>query len=180
MMPLGLSVGDAAASALGKSTCAADSIVTAVVTMKMISRTRKISVNGVMLMSANPPPPLFLLIAMGKYLCGRSTSSTTGGVGELCTRDPLGRDCDLFGAGALGDVQDSHHIAEQHFAIALEHDNLLIDLAQRLAQARAELALGHVLRVHEQLVLRGIRDDDALVLGRGVGRIRQIDVSGGL
>src|ERR1700691_388621 len=43
--------------ALGKSTCAADSIVTEVVTMKMISRTRKISVSGVILMSAKTPPP---------------------------------------------------------------------------------------------------------------------------
>ena len=43
--------------ALGRSTCAADSIVTEVVTMKMISRTRKISVSGVILMSAKTPPP---------------------------------------------------------------------------------------------------------------------------
>src|SRR5580700_9196634 len=56
MMPLGLSVLGAVASALGKSTCAADSTVTEVVTMKMISRTRKISVSGVMLMSAKTPP----------------------------------------------------------------------------------------------------------------------------
>src|SRR5271155_2167293 len=44
--------------ALGRSTCAADSIVTDVVTMKMISSTRKISVSGVILMSAKTPPPL--------------------------------------------------------------------------------------------------------------------------
>src|SRR5579863_1132886 len=43
--------------ALGKSTCAADSIVTEVVTMKMISRTRKMSVSGVMLMLSKTPPP---------------------------------------------------------------------------------------------------------------------------
>jgi hypothetical protein len=41
---------------LGKSTWAADSIVIAVATMKMMSRTRKISVSGVMLMSAKTPP----------------------------------------------------------------------------------------------------------------------------
>src|SRR5580700_7276549 len=73
MMPLGLSVLGAVASALGKSTWAADSIVTAVVTMKMISRTRKISVSGVMLMSENtapPPPPPPFFFAIGKYLYG--------------------------------------------------------------------------------------------------------------
>src|SRR5437879_3665177 len=43
-------------SARGKSTCAADSTVTEVVTMKMISRTRKMSVNGVMLISAKTAP----------------------------------------------------------------------------------------------------------------------------
>src|SRR5579863_7225600 len=43
--------------ALGKSTCAADSMVTEVVTMKMISSTRKISVSCVILMSAKTPPP---------------------------------------------------------------------------------------------------------------------------
>src|SRR5271169_2581855 len=43
--------------ALGRSTCAADSIVTEVVTMKMISRTRKMSVSGVMLMLSKTPPP---------------------------------------------------------------------------------------------------------------------------
>src|SRR5271166_3937080 len=178
MMPLGLSVGAAAASALGKSTWAADSIVTAVVTMKMISSTRKISVSGVILMSANTPPPLLLVIfplAMRKYLYGqRSTTTTTAGVGHLRFRRPLGRDCNLFGARALGDVQNPHHIAEQHFAIALEHDDLLIHLAQRFAQTGAELALRHVFGVHEQFVLGGIGHDDALVLGRGVGRIGQI------
>src|SRR5271166_2024674 len=52
--------------ALGKSTCAADSTVTEVVTMKMISRTRKISVSGVILMSAKTPlPPLGPLAATG-------------------------------------------------------------------------------------------------------------------
>src|SRR3984893_581007 len=51
-------------SAKGKSTWAADSMVTEVVTMKMISSTRKISVSGVMLMSAKtPPPPLGPLTA---------------------------------------------------------------------------------------------------------------------
>ena len=44
--------------AFGRSTWAADSMVTEVVTMKMISRTRKISVSGVILMSAKTPPPL--------------------------------------------------------------------------------------------------------------------------
>src|SRR5579885_41872 len=43
--------------AFGRSTCAADSMVTEVVTIKMISSTRKISVSGVMLMSAKTPPP---------------------------------------------------------------------------------------------------------------------------
>src|ERR1700684_1781845 len=43
--------------ALGRSTCAADSIVTEVVTMKMINSTKKISVSGVILMSAKTPPP---------------------------------------------------------------------------------------------------------------------------
>src|SRR5208283_451994 len=53
-------------SASGKSTCAADSTVTEVVTMKMMSRTRKISVSGVILMSAKtPPPPLGPLTATG-------------------------------------------------------------------------------------------------------------------
>src|SRR5271166_1965549 len=190
MMPLGLSVGAAAASALGKSTWAADSIVTAVVTMKMISRTRKISVNGVMLMSANTPPPSFLVIAIGKYLCGyrcsgqppgpaRSTSSPCG-VGQLRARNPLGRDCNLFGACALGDVQNSHHVAEQHFAITLEHHDFLVHFSQRLAQARSKLALGNVLRVHEELVLSRVGHDDALVLRRGVGRVGQINVGGRL
>src|SRR5438270_666546 len=59
MMPLGFSLGFACASALGRSTWAADSMVTEVVTMKMINKTRKMSVNGVMLMSektlASPP-----------------------------------------------------------------------------------------------------------------------------
>src|SRR6202050_2410466 len=104
-MHLGLSFGLACASALGRSTCAADSIVTAVVTMKMISRTRKISVSGVILMSANTPPPFLPVIfplAMRKYLYGqRSITTTTAGVGHLRFRRPLGRDCDLFGAGAL-------------------------------------------------------------------------------
>src|SRR5271156_5525054 len=101
MIPFGLSVG-VDASALGKSTCAADSIVTAVVTMKIISRTRKISVSGVMLMSANTPPPLWPVIffAMRKYLYGqRSTSPTRGVVLHLRTGDPFGRDGNLFGAG---------------------------------------------------------------------------------
>src|SRR6266478_343141 len=44
--------------AWGRSTCAADSIVTEVVTMKMMSRTRKISVSGVMLMLSKTPPPV--------------------------------------------------------------------------------------------------------------------------
>src|SRR5258708_33467278 len=135
-MPLGLSVVVVGALALGKSTCAADSIVTAVVTMKMISRTRKISVNGVMLMSANTPPPLFLVIfPMRKNLYGpRSTSPGGGVVFQLRTGDALGRDCDLFGARLFGDTKDSHHVAEQYFAITLEHDNLLIHLGQRVAQ----------------------------------------------
>src|ERR1700683_37803 len=44
-------------SANGRSTWAADSIVTEVVTMKMINSTKKISVSGVILMSAKTPPP---------------------------------------------------------------------------------------------------------------------------
>src|ERR1022692_2082676 len=43
-------------SASGRSIWAADSIVTEVVTMKMISSTKKISVSGVILMSAKTPP----------------------------------------------------------------------------------------------------------------------------
>src|SRR5579863_2704275 len=154
MMPFGLSVA-AAGSPLGRSTCAADSIVTAVVTMKMISRTRKISVNGVMLMSENtapPPPCFFFIIAMGRHLQGwrlsvfyRSLSSTrTRGIAHLRARSPLGRDCDLRRTGALGDIQNPNHVAEQHFAIALEHHDLLVHLAQRLGQARMKFALGHV------------------------------------
>src|ERR1700736_514531 len=51
-------------SAKGRSTWAADSIVTEVVTMKMISSTKKISVSGVILMSEKtPPPPLGPLTA---------------------------------------------------------------------------------------------------------------------
>src|SRR5260370_24645908 len=77
MVPLGFSGGlvASAGGALGKSTCAADSMVTAVVTMKMISRTRKISVSGVMLISAKTPPPLLLVIAMGKYLYWQELAS---------------------------------------------------------------------------------------------------------
>src|ERR1700735_688578 len=180
MMPLRLSVVAWLGADLGKSTWAADSIVTAVVTMKMISRTRKISVSGVILMSANTPPPFLPVIfplAMRKYLYGqRSTTTTTAGVGHLRIRGPLGRDRNLFGARTLGDVQNPHHIAQQHFAIALEHDDLLVHLAQCLAQTRLELALGHVLGVHEQFVLGGVSDDDALVLRRRVGCVRQIDV----
>src|SRR5271170_7876084 len=44
--------------ASGRSTWVADSTATEAVTMKMISRTRKISVSGVMLISQNIPPPL--------------------------------------------------------------------------------------------------------------------------
>src|SRR5260370_41009521 len=43
-------------SAVGKSICVADSTATDAVTIKMISRTRKISVSGVMLISQNIPP----------------------------------------------------------------------------------------------------------------------------
>src|SRR5271156_3732076 len=51
--------------ACGNSTCVADSTITDAVTMKMMSRTRKISVNGVMLISQNiPPPPEGALIAI--------------------------------------------------------------------------------------------------------------------
>ncbi len=57
---------------------------------------------------------------------------------DLRARGPLGRDCDLGSAGALGDIQDADHVAEQHFAITLEHNDLLVHLAERLTQAGAE------------------------------------------
>src|SRR5260370_24361694 len=118
MMPLGLS-GGAACSALGKSTCAADSIVTAVVTMKMISRTRKISVSGVILMSENTPPPLLEVIAIGKHLyarrpsaldyCATRSSSCTRVIGHYRTRGPFNSDCDWGGACRPGGVQNPYH-----------------------------------------------------------------------
>src|SRR5260221_12781590 len=46
-------------SAIGRSTWEAASIVTEVVTMKMMSRTRKMSVSGVMLICQNISPLLF-------------------------------------------------------------------------------------------------------------------------
>src|SRR4029077_14680076 len=54
--------------ASGRLTRAADSTATDVVTMKMMRRTRKMSVSGVMLISQNiPPPPVGELIAIGLF-----------------------------------------------------------------------------------------------------------------
>src|SRR5271166_3655347 len=106
MIPLGLSLGFAAASALGRSTCAADSIVTAVVTMKMISRTRKMSVSGVMLMSAKTPPspPLGPLTAIESASRRRVVLDLPGG-------RALGPDRDSRRSGRFRGIQDAHHIA---------------------------------------------------------------------
>src|SRR5579863_6819673 len=50
----------------GRSTWVADSTATDAVTMKIISRTRKMSVSGVMFISQNiPPSPLGVLTAIG-------------------------------------------------------------------------------------------------------------------
>src|SRR5271167_2874195 len=135
MMPLGLSLGLAAASALGRSTCAADSIVTAVVTMKMISSTRKISVKGVILMSAKTPP----LPLLGPLTAIRSASRRRVML-DLPGGRALGPNRDGRRSRRLGGVQDAHHVAEQDLAIALEDHHFGVDLDQRLAQARDQLA----------------------------------------
>src|ERR1700734_1202218 len=59
--------------ACGNSTWVADSTITDAVTMKMMSRTGKISVNAVMLISQNiPPPPEGALIAIRVLSLNRS------------------------------------------------------------------------------------------------------------
>src|SRR5580700_9209923 len=67
--------------ACGNSTCVADSTITDAVTMKIMSRTRKISVSGVMLISQNiPPPPEGALMAI-------SLLSLNSRVDQACRTD---------------------------------------------------------------------------------------------
>src|ERR1700758_338878 len=103
MVPLGFSW-TATGGPWGKSTCAVDSIVTAVVTIKMMSSTRKISVNGVMLISANTPPPWFRAIVL--------RSASTWRWRSTARRQLRYGDRDRLGACLLGLVQDTNHIAK--------------------------------------------------------------------
>src|SRR5271168_3827867 len=67
--------------ASGRSTCVTDSTATDAVTIKMISRTRKISVSGVMLISQNippPPPPEGVLMAIRDPALQRGVDQACG------------------------------------------------------------------------------------------------------
>src|SRR5512132_4207295 len=67
-------VSDLVATAFGRFTFPPDSIIAELVIMKMINNTRKMSVNGVMLISAtmpesSPPLPPRGVMAIGKLRC---------------------------------------------------------------------------------------------------------------
>src|SRR5208282_681172 len=122
-------------------------MVTEVVTIKMISSTRKISVSGVMLMSAKTPP-----LPLGPLTAIRSASRRLV-MFDLSGGGALGSDRD--GCGSRG-FQDAHHVAQQNLTVALKDHHLGVDLGQCLAQARYQLAFRNVFRIYKQLVLRRI------------------------
>src|SRR5579875_232749 len=152
--------GSLAACALpcGNPTWAADSIATAAPTMKMISRTRKMSVSGVILISPNKLLSLLLGIAMWT-LDDRPRSLTQRALDFLDRRAP-GRDRDLVGAGCFGDSQYFDHVGQNYFAVALKHHYFRIDPAQRVVQGALQLRGGNILGIDEYLVIDGVGDDN--------------------
>src|ERR1700730_1982897 len=62
----------------------------------------------------------------------------------------------LVCARALGDIENPHHVAEDHSGVAVEHHRLVGFVREFVLERRSEFGFGELLRVEENLMRRGI------------------------